>query len=168
MGKEERNCAMIEVYHGGVGKIVYPLAKVGRENLDFGKGFYLTRRLQRAKEWAERTARQRLGTPVVNVYELDMEGVMREYRFRKFERYDSEWLQFIVLCRKGYDSSREYDCLEGGVANDRVIDTVEGFVNGTIDEEHAIMELSKHAPNNQLCILNQEVIDRYLTFKTVM
>ena len=50
------------------------------------------------------------------------------------------------------------------MANDRVVDTVEGFMNGTIDEAHALAELSKHQPNNQICILNQEIIDKHLTF----
>ncbi|MCQ2193131.1 MAG: DUF3990 domain-containing protein [Paludibacteraceae bacterium] len=152
---------MIEVYHGGVEKIEKPLAKIGRDNLDFGKGFYVTRRLQQAKEWAERTARQRIESPVVNIYSLDIDK-LEIYRYKKFEHYDREWLNFIVSCRKGYDAAIDYDCVEGGVANDRVIDTVEGFINGTIDEEHAIRELSKHSPNNQICILNQEIIDKYL------
>lgn len=159
---------MIEVYHGGVERIEKPLAKVGRDNLDFGKGFYVTRTLQQAKDWAERTARQRKESPIVNAYDLDIESVMKNFRFRKFEQYDSEWLHFIVSCRKGYDSSKDFDCLEGGIANDRVIDMVEGFINGTVDETHAIKELSKHSPNNQICILSQEVIDQCLTFKTIL
>ena len=64
---------MIEVYHGGVERIEKPLAKVGRDNLDFGKGFYVTRTLQQAKDWAERTARQRKESPIVNAYDLDIE-----------------------------------------------------------------------------------------------
>lgn len=159
---------MIEVYHGGVDRIINPLAKIGRDNLDFGKGFYVTRRLQQAKEWAQRTARQRMDSPVVNVYTLDLENVIKDFRFLRFERYDAEWMHFIVSCRNGYDPSTDYDCIEGGVANDRVIDTIEGFMNGTIDEEHAIEELSKHSPNNQICILNQEIIDRYLKFKSII
>lgn len=159
---------MIEVYHGGIERIESPLAKIGRENLDFGKGFYVTRILQQAKDWAERTARQKLESPVVNVHELDIESVASNFRFKRFYQYDSEWLYFIVACRKGYDSSKDFDCVEGGVANDRVIDTVEGFINGTIDEEHALSELSKHSPNNQLCILNQEIIEQCLTFKSVI
>lgn len=67
----------------------------------------------------------------------------------------------------GYDPSTDYDCVEGGVANDRVVDTVEGFINGTIDEAHALSELSKHQPNNQICILNQELSDRCLKFVKV-
>ena len=28
--------------------------------------------------------------------------------------------------------------------------------------------VEKHSPNNQICILNQEVIDQCLTFKTIL
>lgn len=30
------------VYHGSIVEIVSPMVDVGRENLDFGKGFYVT------------------------------------------------------------------------------------------------------------------------------
>lgn len=156
---------MITVYHGGIERIESPLAKVGRKNLDFGHGFYITRRKQQAREWAERTARQRLATPVVNEYELDIDAIVANCRNLNFEHYDAEWLHFIVACRNGYDSAKDYDCIEGGVANDRVVDTVEGYINGTIDEIHALAELSKHQPNNQICLLSQQVIDKFLTFK---
>lgn len=155
---------MITVYHGGITKVDRPLAKAGRKNLDFGQGFYVTRRLVQAKEWAERTARQHMEAPIVNEYEIDIEAVTEQYKYLLFDHYNSEWLHFIVSCRNGYDPSNEYDCVEGGVANDRVIDTVEGFINGTIDEEHALIELSKHQPNNQICILNQRIIDNCLKF----
>lgn len=166
MGSKERSNGMIVVYHGGVERIEAPLAKVGRKCLDFGHGFYITRRLQQAQEWAERTARQRLASPVVNEYELDVEAIAANFRFLRFEHYDAQWLHFIVACRNGYDAAQDYDCVEGGVANDRVVDTVEGYMNGTIDEEHALAELSKHQPNNQLCLLNQRLIEQCLIFKT--
>lgn len=166
MGKEERSGIMITVYHGGVERIEKPLAKVGRKNLDFGHGFYVTRRKSQAEEWADRTARQRFSAPLVNEYELDIDGILANCRYKKFEYYDAEWLHFIVACRNGYDSAQDYDCIEGGVANDRVVDTVEGYMNGTIDEAHALAELSKHQPNNQICVLDQQVVDKYLIFKT--
>lgn len=37
-----------------------------------------------------------------------------------------EWLDFILNCRRGMDSS-EYDIVMGGVANDKVFNTVELF-----------------------------------------
>lgn len=156
---------MITVYHGGVSMVDTPLAKVGRDNLDFGKGFYVTRRLQQAQEWADRAGRRLLEAPIVNEYDFDIDAATKECRYLRFEHYDAEWLHFIVACRGGYDPSLEYDCIEGGVANDRVVDTVEGYMNGTISEEYALGELSKHQPNNQICILNQQVIDKYITFK---
>jgi hypothetical protein len=69
-----------------------------------------------------------------------------------------------VNSRNGKKVWREYDIIEGGVANDKVIDTIEAFMAGQIDENKALGELSKHQPNNQICILKQKVIDRYLTF----
>jgi len=35
---------------------------------------------------------------------------------------------------------------------------------GLISEEKALEELSKHQPNNQICILKQGVVDKYLKF----
>ena len=38
---------MITLYHGSGEPVPNPLAKVGRRNLDFGRGFYLTKYLIR-------------------------------------------------------------------------------------------------------------------------
>lgn len=54
--------------------------------------------------------------------------------------------------------------MEGGVANDRVIDTVEDYEKGIITAEQALGQLRYKNVNHQICILNQQVIDRYLTF----
>lgn len=167
MGGEERRDGMITVYHGGTESINTPLVRIGRKDLDFGPGFYITDIRSQAEGWASRVGRQRRERPLINEYLFDIEIVKKEYRYLRFEHYDAEWLHFIVDCRSGYDSSVDYDCVEGGVANDRVVDTVEGFMNGTIDEAHALSELSKHQPNNQICILNQELVDICLKFVKV-
>ena len=62
----------------------------------------------------------------------------------------------------------DYDIIEGGIANDRVVDSVNLYSLGLMDEETALSRLSKHQPNNQICILNQEVIEKYLFFKEVI
>lgn len=158
---------MIKVFHGGSEKVQNPLVRIGRKDLDFGPGFYITDIRSQAEGWASRIARQRMEPAMLNEYSFDKENAKQGYRYRSFEHYDAEWLHFIVACRRGYDASADYDCIEGGVANDRVVDTVEGFMNGTIDEAHALSELSKHQPNNQICILNQELADKYLKFEKV-
>ena len=156
---------MITVFHGSVVEVSKPLVILGRKNLDFGQGFYVTDIKEQAVRWATRMATRRLSAPVLNTYTFDREEARDNYRYLRFEAYDKTWLDFIVASRKGQQHWKAYDVIEGGVANDNVIDTVEDYIHGRMSAEAALTELSKHQPNNQICILNQEVIDRYLHFK---
>ena len=155
---------MITVYHGATTKIECPLVDVGRKDLDFGEGFYMTILYIQAERWAERLSRQRMEPMVINCYQFDDEKAKQNYRYLKFAEYDMEWLNFIVASRKGECPWKGYDCIEGGVANDRVIDTVEGYIAGTIDAEHALIELSKNRPNNQICVLSQQLAEECIMF----
>lgn len=159
---------MITLYHAGTQRIEYPLANVGRPNLDFGQGFYLTNFFEQAQRWAVRISRQRLEPGIINVYEMDLEKVSACFRYLCFKQYDKEWLDFVVDSRLGKMPWKGYDIIEGGVANDRVIDTVEGYMAGTIDEEHALRQLAQHTPNNQICLLNQQLIDDHLSFVKII
>ena len=58
-----------------------------------------------------------------------------------------------------------YDFIEGGIANDSVITTVDLYVDGLITVEQALDKLINEDLRHQLCILNQSIIDQYLTFK---
>ena len=114
---------MMILYHGSYEEVSNPLAKVGRKNLDFGRGFYLTKVEKQAYSWATAVAE-----------------------------------------RKGRDIYSEYDVIEGGIADDKVIDTVEDYEKGIITAEQAIGQLIMKEINHQICIINQQVIDKYLTF----
>lgn len=157
---------MRKVYHGAAEEVANPLVHVGRENLDFGKGFYVTDIRKQARTWAEIKSRYQMDAEgVINEYQFDFDTAIKEFRYKKFEKYDKDWLHFILDCRDGKKVWRDYDIIEGGVANDRVIDTIEAYKAGQIGEEEALGELSKHQPNNQICILKQAVIDKYMKFK---
>lgn len=54
--------------------------------------------------------------------------------------------------------------MEGGIADDRVITTIEDYLNGDISMEYALKRLSEHQPNNQICIVSQEILDKGLHF----
>lgn len=155
---------MITVFHGSFIEVSKPLVALSRPNLDFGQGFYVTDLRQQAVRWAERIATRRLVNPVLSIYEFDVDASKKEYRYLEFDSYDKAWLDFIVANRKGKMLWKDYDVVEGGVANDNVIDTVEDYIRGRMSAEAALVELSKHQPNNQFCILNQEIIDKYLRF----
>ena len=158
---------MIKLYHGTHLPVPNPLAKIGRKNLDFGPGFYLTQIESQAKDWAIIVAgrKGRNVKGVVNIYNFDIDKAERDnVRFKKFHTYDIEWLEYVVSCRKGKDISSDYDIIEGGVANDNVIDTVEDYEKGIITAEQALGQLRYKKVNHQICILNQEVIDKYLLY----
>ena len=95
-----------------------------------------------------------------------MKMVYEKYRVLKFEDYDKQWLDFIVSSRNGEKPWSEYDMIEGGVANDHVIDTIEAYMNGYMTIEMALGQLALHRPNNQICLLNQQLIDACLHFKS--
>ena len=50
------------------------------------------------------------------------------------------------------------------MANDRVVDTVNLYIHGLITLETALNRLAMHQPNNQMCLLNQKLTDKYLIF----
>ena len=53
-----------------------------------------------------------------------------------------------------------------GVDDDRVIDAIEAFINGYATVETTLSLLIYHKPNFQICILNQDIADKHLIFKS--
>lgn len=154
----------IIVYHGGTEQIEKPICCIGRKNLDFGQGFYITNIKEQAINWAKNIARNRKEQPILNRYKLNKEAFLKEGVCKIFDSYNEEWLLFILENRTGNNAAKDYDYIEGGVANDRVIDTINLYMAGLIDLQSALNELSKHQPNNQICILNQELLEKYLIY----
>lgn len=157
----------MEIYHGSNITVSQPLAQAGRRNLDFGKGFYTTRLKSQAQKWALLVAsrKKKNSEGIISTYEFNEECfASEEYVYKNFPVYDMEWLEFVVACRNGKDETN-YDIVEGGVANDQVIDTVEDYENNRITAEQALDQLKFKKPNNQICIRSQEIIDRYMQFK---
>lgn len=154
----------IEVYHASSVIVEKPLCGVGRQNLDFGPGFYMTNMYDQATMWALRRAGKMHTRAIVNIYILERKKIFRVANTLIFRRYNRDWLNFVVACRKGIPVWREYDYIEGGVADDRVIDTVDLYINKLIPERVALNRLRYVHPNNQICLLNQELLDRHLTY----
>lgn len=154
----------LTVYHGGTDEIKFPLVHVGRPNLDFGPGFYVTDLFLQAKEWAEQVADLRDANPIVSVYHLNQKELLECCNAKVFTAYDNEWLDFVSSNRLGKEIWKGYDYIEGGVANDRVINTVRLYMTGFISADEALRRLKYYKPTNQICILNQTLIDRHLKF----
>lgn len=63
---------MITLYHGSYMSVPSPLTGVGRRELDFGPGFYVTNLREQAERWARRVCVIRaVDTPTLSTYEFD-------------------------------------------------------------------------------------------------
>lgn len=155
---------MIRLYHGSVDRIENPDCSRGRDNLDFGKGFYTTILREHAEQWARQVAFNRQGVSLLNIYDFDNEAAVREYKYLNFPLYDEAWMDFIIDSRLGNKPWLSYDFIEGGIANDRVIDTIRLYMYGVMEKHAALKRLSEHQPNNQICFLNQDLVNKYLHF----
>ena len=74
-------------------------------------------------------------------------------------------LIFIVASRRGEIPAAIYDYVEGGVANDRVIDTINLYMSGLMSADVALQRLAQYQPNNQICLLDQSITDKYLVYE---
>lgn len=134
-------------------------------------------------------AARKLGVPYIEVYErMKKVELIDNYILKHYDTLHTEsreyliedvieclnnwekkavwkyWLDFIVGNRQSKNPAKDYDYVEGGIANDRVIDTVNLYITGFYDTESALQQLAFHKPNNQICILNQELLNKYLEY----
>ena len=131
-----------------------------RTNLDFGKGFYATVIREQAERYAQRfILRNRRG--ILNVYEYTP---IEALNIKCFDAYDSEWLDFVAACRMGKEVYKQYDVICGGIANDRVFNTLDLYFSNQMTKEEALKRLIFEKPNQQLCFTNQRAIDSCISF----
>lgn len=152
------------LYHGSYCLVDKPHISFSREDLDFGKGFYVTAIEEQAINWTKRF-KVRGHIAYLNIYSLCLEDINRNYKVKEFLSYDMEWLDFILDCRNGCKDYLGYDVIIGGIADDRVYNTIELYQDDLINKEEALKRLKFYKPNHQMCILNQEIIDKYLKYE---
>lgn len=101
------------LYHSSNVIVEQPLVSIGRKDLDFGPGFYLTPLLEQASKWAVRVKTiRRAEKAIVNTYEFTLP---ENCKVKRFDGYNKEWLDFIVDSRKGRQPWNEFDIVEGGI-----------------------------------------------------
>ena len=148
------------IYHASDVIVDKPDTVHSRSNLDFGKGFYATVIKEQAERYAQRfILRNRKG--ILNVYEYTPD---ENLNIKSFESYDSEWLDFVAACRMGEDVYNQFDVICGGIANDRVFNTLDLYFSNQMTKEEALKRLVFEKPNQQLCFTNQVTIDKCVTF----
>ena len=151
------------LYHGSFVAVEKPDLIHSRENVDFGKAFYTTPLYEQSEKWCKKF--KKLGKDsFVSSYEFD-EKKSEILKVLKFDSYSEEWLDFILACRRGLDKS-DYDLVCGGVANDKVFNTVELFFDGLIEKSVALSRLQYEKPNLQIAFRTEKALS-CLQFKEV-
>ncbi|MDR0230548.1 MAG: DUF3990 domain-containing protein [Dysgonamonadaceae bacterium] len=156
----------MKVYHGSYIKVDTIDFSKCKPNKDFGKGFYVTKFCNHAKEWAEIIG-EKYGT----------EGFVSEFEFyendftksickiKRFDAYNEEWLDFVVENRNKNSKTptHDYDIVIGPVANDKIQNTLRLYLKGKISKERFLKMLTHHEETHQICFctLNSlQTIDR--------
>lgn len=150
----------MRLFHSSPISVEHPDTAHSRNYLDFGKGFYLTSIKEQAIHYAQRLLR-RGKTAWLNTYELD--ASQADWKVLRFDKYNQHWLQFVSVCRAGEDQS-DYDMVVGGIADDKVVQTLDRYFNGEITEEQALGLLKYERPNIQYCIRSDRMLNECLTF----
>ena len=136
---------IINIYHGSVKVVEKPVFGEGKPYNDYGRGFYCTKHIELAKEWACSS-----GTDgYANHYQLDMTGLNvlnlngKEYNIlnwltillenRKFNVADGMPQQAKAYLLENFKVDyKGYDIIIGYRADDSYFSYASDFVNGTL------------------------------------
>lgn len=160
------------LYHGSNVEIDEIDLNKCKKYKDFGQGFYCTTIKQQAKFMALRTTkREKKGEPCVSKFELDEKIFEDEdVKIKKFEKPSKEWAEFILNNRdknfKDISSLKcnfdnKYDLVIGPVADDDIIVLFRTFVQGLIDIDTLIKELTFKELTDQYSFHTQKAL-KYL------
>jgi hypothetical protein len=155
------------LYHGSYSAIEKPDLSFCRKRTDFGRGFYLTPIKEQAINWSRRFIKEKK-QGVISLYGFlqkpAVEKLPTDLRVLEFDTHSQEWLDYITACRLGQESDTKWDLVIGGVANDKVFDTLQLYFDGIINALEAIRRLRYNKPNYQYCFKSQQLIDDYLHY----
>lgn len=140
---------MIYLFHGTDREFDVPNPEKGRQGTDFGQGFYMTPHFESAVGMARRVAmRKNSPSAVVMCYSLDEnELVSAGLRIRSFLNIEPNWLRFVAANRyflqdsADHNLDRRWDVVHGFVADDRIVQLLDGLVKGFSTEEDVLRTL---------------------------
>jgi hypothetical protein len=144
----------MEVFHGSYTKIQKIDLSKGQLSRDFGQGFYVTKIRKHAENWAKIIGEKHETQGFVTEFiYYDTAFTERLCKVKHFEKYDEEWLDFVVLNRNPFSPhpAHDYDIVEGPVADDKVQHKLTKFLQGQIEKSVFLKELSYHETTHQIC-----------------
>ncbi|MBZ9693444.1 DUF3990 domain-containing protein [Clostridium sp. M14] len=137
------------IYHGNYRKIEFPEIRKHRFTKDFSWGFYCTEIKEQAEKWSSK-----FNTSIVNLYELrDFEPL----NIKEFNKYNEEWLDFVVGCRSG--DTHNYDVVIGPMADDTIYDYIDAYTQGEMNKQKFFELMKFKYPTNQISFHTIKALD---------
>lgn len=112
------------VYHVFHMKLELSAIRKHKFTKDFSWGFYCTT----SKEEAEKSAIKFI-PPIINVYKINY---LNSLNIKKFEDYNDEWLDFVIICRSG--DTHSYDVVIGPMEADTIYYYMIAYNNGQLNK----------------------------------
>jgi len=140
----------IELFHGGAIAVERPQVLISGFYKDFGYGFYCTNIEKQAKRWAL----TKKPNHIVNIYSYTENN---QFKILKYEKMTDQWLDFIVLCRRGINHG--YDIVEGPMADDTIWDYIEAYIDGEITREAFWVLVKFKYPTHQIVLCNDKALE---------
>lgn len=158
----------IKIYHGSEKNIIKPIFGEGKKNNDFGLGFYCTKDINLAKEWAVSS----LKDGFANKYILNIE-YLKILNLNSSEYTILNWIAILVEHRlfslkspvaqraKKYlidnfgINANAYDVIIGYRADDSYFDYAESFLNNSITVEQLAKAMKLGKLGEQIVIKSQ-------------
>jgi len=121
----------------------------------------VTKIRRHAEGWAEILG-GKYGTPgyVTEFTYYDTAFTERLCKVKRFEKYDEEWLDFVVLNRNPFSPTpaHDYDIVEGPVADDKVQFRLTKYLQGQITKMAFLDELTYHETTHQICFCTMRAL----------
>ena len=138
----------MRIFHGSEVIIKKPSLELGKINNDFGRGFYCTDDIEKAKEWACKNNK----SGIANIYELDIEK-LRILDLTKDNYNVLNWISILLsnrtfsidnqlslkakeyLIKNYYIDIKNYDVVIGYRADDSYFSYAQSFINNSLSLE---------------------------------
>jgi len=159
------------MYHGTTLVISKVDLEKSRLRLDFGKGFYLADKQGTAHIWAKnKTIQLGSGIPTILAYTVD-NSIYKIHGKRFNPTPEEEWLEFICFNRrrenKGNEPRHDYNWVSGPIANDKVYNVVDNYLDGIIDASEAITR-ARTLPQTYQLSLHSSLALSYIDEKSMV
>lgn len=152
----------MRLYHGTGMKFNIPKLEKCNRYTDFGRGFYLTHELERAKEWGKNRNPRKY---YVNVYEIvdDYINSLRQQGFSilQFQEASAEWAEFVYRNRLDESFEHHYDIILGPVADNSLQVMFARMLRENISfADIALLIQYKKFKKPQICFCTQRSINQ--------